>query len=74
MYGNRKNLYEHKFDSRKINKILDYYFTINGVNVMNNMSKDSKIKFGQFMVEVKSDIKKHIDNQILMSMKNQKNI
>ena len=41
---------------------------------MDTMSKESKLKFGQFMVDVKSDIKKHIDNQIIMSKNNQKDI
>ena len=74
MYGKYKNLYEHKFDSKKIHKILKHYFTIDGVQVMDTMSKESKLKFGQFVVDVKSDIKKHIDNQIIMSKNNQKDI
>ena len=74
VHGKNKNLYEHKFDSKKINKILKHYFTIDGVQVMDTMSKESKLKFGQFMVDIKSDIKKHIDNQIIMSKNNQKDI
>ena len=74
VHGKNKNLYEHKFDSKKINKILKHYFTIDGVQVMDTMSKESRLKFGQFMVDVKSDIKKHIDNQIIMSKNNQKDI
>lgn len=74
VHGKNKNLYEHKFDSKKINKILKHYFTIDGVRVMDTMSKESKLKFGQFMVDVKLDIKKHIDNQIIMSKNNQKDI
>lgn len=42
-----------------------------GGQVMDTMSKESKLKFGQFMVDVKSDIKKHIDNQIIMSKTSQ---
>ena len=74
VHGKNKNLYEHKFDSKKINKILKHYFTIDGVQVMDTMSKESKLKFGQFMVGVKSDIKKHIDNQIAMSKISQKSM
>ena len=74
VHGKNKNLYEHKFDSKKINKILKHYFAIDGVQVMDTISKESKLKFGQFMVGVKSDIKKHIDNQIAMSKNNQKDI
>ena len=74
VHGKNKNLYEHKFDSKKIHKILKYYFTIDGVQVMDTMSKESKLKFGQFVVDVKSDIKKHIDNQIIMSKISQKSM
>lgn len=74
LYGTDKDLYEHKFDSKKINKILKHYFTIDGIQVMDTMSKESKIKFGQFMIDIKSDIKKHIDNQIVMSKNNQRDI
>ena len=74
LYGKSKNLYEHKFDSKKIHKILKHYFTIDGVQVIDTISKESKLKFGQFMVDIKSDIKKHIDNQIIMSKNNQKDI
>ena len=64
LYGTDKDLYEHKFDSKKINKILKHYFTIDGIQVMDTMSKESKIKFGQFMIDIKSDIKKHIDRYV----------
>ena len=74
VHGKNKNLYEHKFDSKKINKILKHYFTIDGVQVMDTISKESKLKFGQFMVDIKSDIKKHIDNQIAMSKISQKSM
>jgi hypothetical protein len=74
VHGKNKNLYEHKFDSKKIHKILKHYFTIDGVQAMDTMSKESRLKFGQFMVDVKSDIKKHIDNQIAMSKISQKSM
>ena len=64
LYGTDKDLYEHKFDSKKINKILKHYFTIDGIQVMDTMSKESKIKFGQFMIDIKSDIKNHIDRYV----------
>lgn len=72
VHGKNKNLYEHNFDTKKINRVLKYYFSIDGTDVMDTMSMESKLKYSQFMVDVKSDIKKHIDNQIIMSKNNQK--
>jgi hypothetical protein len=74
VHGKNKNLYEHKFDSKKIHKILKHYFTIDGVQVMDTMSKESRIKFSQFMIDIKLDIKNHIDNQIAMSKISQKSM
>jgi hypothetical protein len=72
--GKNKNLYEHKFDSNKINKLLKYYFTVDGVCLMDLMSKQAKMEFSTFIVDIKSDIKKHIEKQIIMSKNNQKDI
>ena len=74
VHGDNKNLYEHKFDSKKINKILKWYFTIDGQDVMNQMSKTAKLKFGNFMVETKNEIKRFIDNYIQnQTLSNQSN-
>ena len=74
VHGKNKNLYEHKFDSNKINKLLKYYFTVDGVCLMDLMSKQAKMEFSTFIVDIKSDIKKHIEKQIIMSKNNQKDI
>lgn len=74
VHGKNKNLYEHKFDSKKINKILKHYFTVDGLQVMDALSKESRIKFSQFMIDIKLDIKNHIDNQIAMSKISQKSM
>ena len=74
VHGENKNLYEHKFDSNKINKLLKYYFTVDGVCLMDVMSKQAKMQFSAFIVDIKSDIKKHIEKQIIMSKNNQKDI
>jgi hypothetical protein len=74
VHGKNKNLYEHKFDSNKINKLLKYYFTVDGVCLMDVMSKQAKMQFSAFIVDIKSDIKKHIEKQIIMSKNNQKDI
>ena len=74
VHGKNKNLYEHKFDSNKINKLLKYYFTVDGVCLMDVISKQAKMQFSAFIVDIKSDIKKHIEKQIIMSKNNQKDI
>jgi hypothetical protein len=70
IHGKTKNLYEHKFDDQKIKKILDYYFTIDGHKVMNNMSKQTKFMFSKFMLDIKMDINTAINNQIAIMQKN----
>jgi hypothetical protein len=65
IHGKNKNLYKHTFDAKKIHEIIDYYFTINGQKIMNQLSKTTLFAFSSFMVEIKSDINDFIDNQIM---------
>jgi len=70
IHGQNKNLYEHKFDSKKVRKLVDYYFTIDGQKVMNTMSKESLFLFEKFMTDIKTDIKKFINTQIINTQAN----
>lgn len=74
IHGNSKKLYKHKFDLNKISNVLKFYFTIDGSVIMNKISQQSKLKFANFMVSVKADIKKCIGQQIALSKINQKEL
>ena len=74
VHGKNKKLYQHAFDSKKINNVLRYYFTIDGRQVLENMSDKTKFMFSSFMIDVRADIMNFINRQILNSKIEQKDI
>lgn len=64
-WGESKNLYEHKIDNKKLRKLLDWYFTIDGQQVMRQMSKDTLMLHNSFIVGITGDIREFIDNKIM---------
>ena len=59
-----KKLYEKKFYSSNINRVLDFYFTIDGQKIMYTMSKKSQMKFSKLMLETKKEINQCIDSYV----------
>ena len=64
-WGESKNLYEHKVDDKKLRKILNWYFTIDGQQVMHQMSKDTLMLHNSLIVSIMGDIREFIDNKIV---------
>lgn len=64
-WGESKNLYEHKVDNKKLRKVLNWYFTINGQQVMRQMSKDTLMLHNSFIVSIMGDIREFINNKIM---------
>ena len=67
VWGEYKNLYELKYDSKKIKQVTNYYFTINGQNIFQSqelVTKTTKLKFNTFFTEFKNEIKEFINNYI----------
>lgn len=64
-WGESKNIYEDKIDNKKLRKILNWYFTIDGQQVMRQMSKDTLLLHNSFIVSVIGDIREFIDNKIV---------
>lgn len=65
IYGKNKKLYEYKYDGKKMNQIIDYFFTINGQNILQQqVNKTTNLKFSTFMVEIKNEMKDFINNYI----------
>lgn len=61
VWGTTRNLYEYKYDSKKIKRVVEYYFTINGKNIFQqNIGKSTKLKFDTFMLEFKNEIREFI--------------
>ena len=64
-YGEYKNLYEYKYDNKKIKRVTEYYFTINGQNIFQqNVNKSTKLKFSAFFAEFKNEIREFIQNYL----------
>ena len=64
-WGESKNLYEHKVDDKKLRKVLNWYFTIDGQQVMHQMSKDTLMLHNSLIVSIMGDIREFIDNKIV---------
>lgn len=64
-WGESKNIYEDKIDNKKLRKILNWYFTIDGQQVMRQMSKDTLLLHNSFIVSVIGDIREFINNKIV---------
>ncbi|MBR0212662.1 MAG: hypothetical protein IJQ55_03585 [Alphaproteobacteria bacterium] len=61
-WGEEKNLYEHNYDTKKMNRVLEWYFTINGEKIMNKISPATKFKFNAFITKFKTEIMDFIKN------------
>lgn len=61
-WGNDKNLFEYKYDTKKIHKVLKWYFNINGQDVMQQMNDATRFKFAAIVQNFKNEIKNFIDN------------
>ena len=59
-----KKLYEKKCDSNKMKRIIDFYFTIDGQKIMNTMSKKSRMKFSELIVNIRKEIDQCIDSYV----------
>jgi hypothetical protein len=64
-WGESKNLYEHKVDDKKLRKVLNWYFTIDGQQVMRQMSRNTLMLHNSFIVSIMGDIREFIDNKIM---------
>lgn len=65
LYGKNKKLYEYKYDGKKMMQMIYYFFTINGHNIFQQqVDKATNLKFGAFIVEIKDEMKRFIDNYI----------
>lgn len=76
VWGEYKNLYEFKYDGKKIKRITNFYFTINGQNIFQQIvKKTTKLKFDTFFAEFKTEIRDFIEKYVQnMTISNQKNI
>lgn len=76
IYGANKKLYEYKYDGKKMKQIIDYFFTINEQNILQQqVNKTTNLKFSTFMVEIKNEMKDFINNYIqTMALSNQANL
>lgn len=65
VWGDYKDLYEFKYDGKKMKRVTDFYFTINGQNIFQQtVKKTTKIKFDAFFVEFKNEIREFIENYV----------
>lgn len=65
-WGEYKNLYEYKYDNKKIKRVTEYYFTINGQNILQqNVSQSTKLKFSTFFTDFKNEIREFIQNYLI---------
>ena len=64
-WGESKNLYEHKVDDKKLRKVLNWYFTIDGQQVMRQMSRNTLMLHNSFIVSIMGDIREFINNKIM---------
>ena len=65
-WGNDKNLFEYKYDTKKINKVLKWYFNINGQDVMRQMNDATRFKFAAIVQNFKNEIKDFVDKYQMM--------
>lgn len=63
-WGEHKNLYEYKYDGKKIARVVDWYFTIDGQNIMRQMSKETRLRFNAFILEIQGEIRDFIRGHV----------